>query len=385
MRRKFSFALALLAVAVLPADVGATPTRHIAADAPRDRAVARWISFELDEIAAHAVNPPRAARALALLSAAMEGAVVRARDNPSREAAIDGAATTVLAYLFPDHARGLSATAGRASARSGGFALGRRIGRQVLARTHADGSDSVWDGSVPSGSDFWVPTPPGFVARPLEPLVGTWRPWNVVSGAELRPAPPPLPGSSQFEAELREVYDVSLNLTAEQKRIAAYWADGPGTVTPPGHWNLIALELVAANGLSDTEAAEVFAALNTAQADAFICAWDAKYAYWSPRPVTFIRRELDPSWLPYIVTPPFPAYVSGHATTSGAASTVIARFFPRDAARLFTVADEAALSRLYGGIHFRTDNDAGLLLGSHVGNAALAAMDSGFTWLDELR
>jgi membrane-associated phospholipid phosphatase len=168
------------------------------------------------------------------------------------------------------------------------------------------------------------------------------------------------------------VYEVSRSLSAEQKRIADFWADGPGTDTPPGHWNRIALGLIRSYGLSAREAARVLAALNTAQADAFIACWDAKFIYWSERPLTAIRRELDPGWLPYIATPPFPSYVSGHSSTSGAASTVLARSFPREAERLRAWADEAALSRLYGGIHFRSDNDAGLTLGRTVARAAIA-------------
>ena len=138
-------------------------------------------------------------------------------------------------------------------------------------------------------------------------------------------------------------------------------------MTPPGHWNRIALERVRAEGLSTRRAARVFAALNTAQADAFIACWDAKYAYWSERPVTAIRRERDPSWLSYIATPPFPGYVSGHSTTSGAAAEVLAHFFPGDRRRLRRQAEEAAVSRLYGGIHFRSDNEAGLRLGRAIG------------------
>jgi membrane-associated phospholipid phosphatase len=91
------------------------------------------------------------------------------------------------------------------------------------------------------------------------------------------------------------------------------------------------------------------------------------------RPVTAIRREIDPSWSPLITTPPFPSYVSGHSGTSGAASTVLSAFFPTDAPQVHAWAAEAALSRLYGGIHFRTDNEVGLALGRPVGQAALAA------------
>src|SRR5262249_12461657 len=111
------------------------------------------------------------------------------------------------------------------------------------------------------------------------------RTWNLASASQFRPARPPAYGSAKFLAELNEVYAASQTLTDEQRRIADTWADGAGTVTPPGHWNRIAVDLVGASGRSTLRTAQLFAALNTAQADAFIACWDAKYAYWSIRPI----------------------------------------------------------------------------------------------------
>jgi membrane-associated phospholipid phosphatase len=145
------------------------------------------------------------------------------------------------------------------------------------------------------------------------------------------------------------------------------------TVTPPGHWNAIAVGLVEDANFSTLGTARLFATLNTAQADAFIACWDAKYSYWSLRPVTAVRRLIDPNWLSYIATPPFPSFVSGHSTTSGAAATVLAGFFPERAAELAALAGEAAVSRLYGGIHYRSDNVVGLGLGRRIGQVALHA------------
>jgi membrane-associated phospholipid phosphatase len=343
-----------------------------------DRAVGPWIEVALNEIATHRLDPPHASRVLATLSVAMQGAVARARPTASAAAAVDGAASTVLAYFFRDESgrsHGLATRAEHASVSSstgGGFALGRRVGEQLVARAESDGADAPFTGTIPVGPEFWVPTPPGFLP-PLLPGWGRVLPWNIGDPVALRPPPPPRPGQSAFEAEVREVYDVSRTLTPEQRAIALFWADGPGTFTPPGHWNAIALELVRAHGLDLAQTAHVFAVLNTAQADAFICIWDAKYAYWSLRPITAIRREIDPSWSPLIATPPFPSYISGHSGTSGAAATVLSAFFPDDAAQLNAWAREAALSRLYGGIHFPTDNEVGLALGTSVGQAALAA------------
>ena len=134
---------------------------------------------------------------------------------------------------------------------------------------------------------------------------------------------------------------------------------------------MIALDLLRApdSGLRTTTL--VLAALNTAQADAFIACWDSKYAYYAERPVTAIRRDVDPNWLRLLTTPPFPTYVSGHSTTSAAAATVLSAFFPAHRAQLQAWANEAATSRLYAGIHFRNDNDAGLALGTAVAQAAL--------------
>jgi len=335
-------------------------------------AVAPWIEFELNAIASHATNPPRAARALAHVSSAMYLAALAGDRAP--DDAVAGAASTVLAYLYPDQAAQIQALAGQLADVGGkGFARGRVIGRLLVARAQSDGSDDVWAGTVPMGHGFWVPTPPGFIQSPLEPLAGTWRTWNLQNGSQFRPGPPPRFRSRAFRAEVQEVYDVSQTLTADQKRIANFWADGPQTVTPPGHWNRIALDLVRAAGWPTLRASLLFATLNSAQADAFIACWDAKYAYWSMRPVTAIRQTIDPTWLSYIVTPPFPSYVSGHSTTSGAASTVLAAFFPQQAGELGAMAEEAAASRLYGGIHFRSDNEAGLELGRRVGAVALDA------------
>jgi PAP2 superfamily len=359
---------------------GASPatTTPEASEVVRRAAVTQWIELELDALATHRINPPRASRALALVSRAMYEAALAG--EASREAAVAGAASTVLAFLFPDEGGRIHGLAQRAARASGetpstgkGFVLGRRIGEALIARAQSDGSAAVWNGTPPVGPAFWIPTPPGFVYPPIEPLAGTWRTWNLASGAQFRPGPPPAVGSSQFLAETQEVYAISQSLTGEQKRIADYWADGPGTATPSGHWNVIALDLVREADWGTLATARLFAALNTAQADAFIACWDAKFAYWSLRPVTAIRELIDPSWLSYITTPPFPSYVSGHSTTSGAAATVLSAVFPDKADELASMAEEAAISRLYGGIHFRSDNDVGLELGRRIGTAAVHA------------
>lgn len=356
MRRALVLAIAALVAA--PSAQGAKP------NPAHSDAVQRWVDVTLAEIAAHRTNPPRASRALAHVSAAVYGAAVLG--GKERDDVIGGAASEVLTYLYPDRAAYFDSLAGSGAAQT----RGRALGSAFVERAKHDGSDAVWEGTRPTRPGPWVPTPPAF-APPLEPLAGTWRTWNLASGSQFRPGPPPAFGSAAWRAEVQQVFDVSRSLTPAQTAIALFWADGAGTVTPAGHWNAIALDFAATKNLSTVQLARLFVTLNTAQADAFIACWDAKFTYWTERPVTAIRAEIDPSWSPLIATPPFPSYVSGHSTTSGAAATVLAHFFPRHGDELAAMAEEAALSRLYGGIHFASDNAAGLELGRKVGREAL--------------
>jgi membrane-associated phospholipid phosphatase len=358
----------MLAAAVLGPSAPATAAASSGGHGQGADAATEWIGQTLDQIRVRNVNPPRAARALALVSVGMRNA---ADADGSDRGTVDGAAAAVLGDLFPDAAAALQARAASDGRSTPAVQQGARIGAAVVDRGHADGADVVWNGTMPTFPGAWVPTAPGM--QPLEPMAGTWRPWNIASGSALRPPEPPRPGSDAFERDVREVYDVAEHLTAEQIRIASFWGDGAGTVTPPGHWNVIAGELIA-NGRLDTKAAtRVYATLNTAQADAFIAAWDAKFAYCSVRPVTAIREAIDPEFTPLLTTPPFPSYVSGHSTTSAAAATVLGQFFSRDRDRLSAIAEEASISRLYGGIHYRSDLDAGLDLGRQVAIAAIGA------------
>ena len=164
---------------------------------------------------------------------------------------------------------------------------------------------------------------------------------------------------------------VSKALTPEQKKIADDWNLDQGSVTPSGVWNLKAAKLIEKNNLDTTGAARVFAALNVAVADAMIAAWRVKYEFWTQRPVTAIQDKFDQKFMPYLVTPSFPGYVSAHATVSGAASVVLAGFFPERGDELQKTAAEAALSRLYGGIHFSSDYNQGVALGRRVGEIVL--------------
>jgi len=228
------------------------------------------------------------------------------------------------------------------------------------------------------------PTLPALnIAGVTEPYWGEVRPFLLRTWNECTiPEPPPYSTdtASALYRNARAVYDARAALTEEQRTIALYWADNPGeTGTPVGHWVAIASQMTGRRGLSAPEAARLFVGTATAVADAFIAAWGYKFQYNLIRPRTYIRRVIDPEWEPLIPTPPFPEHPAGHATQSAAAAGAIIGLIgdgPFDdstsiaighEARRFdsflAAADEAGISRLYGGIHFPTGNEAGRDLG----------------------
>jgi membrane-associated phospholipid phosphatase len=371
-------------------------------------AVLPWTEMLLDLFLTAKPSPVRAARALALLHVAMSDAVAVVHDAneiirgpappaevaelalpgagdafafPSAQAAVAGAAASVLSYLFPaESARfaaaedeaALSRLWAGASFRSdvqAGLDIGRAVGALAVARGRNDGSDAEWTGGMPTGEGSWQPTPPRYVPVPSDPLAGTWKTWVLPSGDALRPPPPRASGTLEWKAELAGVQAAVANRTPEQAAAAEFWAGGPGTVTPAGLWIEIARELIARDGLDTIEAATILAVASVAMADAFTCCWDTKFTYWTARPVS-----VDPTLDVLIVTPPFPSYTSGHSTISAAAATVLGDYFPDDAADLAAKAVEAKTSRLWAGIHFGLDNETGAAGGKQVGEMVLRAV-----------
>lgn len=363
-----------------------------------------WVTENMKLVAQQSKNPPLSSRDYSLVSVAMYDATVASYhwkdlykrpapsganpaipagpdpSYPDDHAAIAGAASRVLAYAFPEKPAATYDQEAEAAADSrvdagvnyrsdveAGLALGRAVADAVIARAKADGSDRHFEGQIPTGNDHWAPDP-GTATGPTEPLAGAWKTW-VVDVAAVRPGPPPAYDSVQFRKEAQEVLDVTRNLTPDQKRIADFWKDGGGTPLPAGHWNQIALDVVKKQQLSNPRVARTFALLNVALSDAGNAAWDTKYAYWSPRPMNAIRSlGLDPEFVPYVrPTPSFPSYISGHSTYSSSAAAVLDYLFPDQARNFDAMAQEAASSRLYGGIHFRSDNEVGFMVGTKVG------------------
>jgi hypothetical protein len=370
--------------------------------------VTDWNNAALDAIRAGNNAPPIASRSLAILHVSIYDAVngiARTHEpylvqsnvpaSASRDAAASAAAHLALVNLFPADASSFDALDAVILAaipdgphKTAGTVWGEFVANQILAARANDGSNLIVLPPVDSGPGVWVPTPTAFLSY-LLPQWGFVRPFAMSSSSQFRPPGPPSLDSEQYAADYDEVKELGAAIgstrTEEQTEIALFWADGAGTETPPGHWNSIAQIIAAARGNTLEENARLFALLNIAMADAAMCAWDAKYAFHFWRPVTAINfAEPQLNWMSFIVTPPFPDYVSGHSTFSGAAATVLARFYGtedlpfttgsdflpgvyRSFATCLDAAEEAAVSRLYGGIHFRSANEDGLRAGISIG------------------
>jgi hypothetical protein len=379
--------------------------------------VTHWNTAALNAIRLNKTPPPRASRALAMLHVSIYDAVngIERTNEPyfvrragpsgaSTVAAASAAAHNVLAGLFPtsvasfDQLHSATLAEIRESPRKQrGVTWGETVAAEILAFRANDNSDALVLAPVGAGPGVWVPTGPAFAAF-LLPQWGHVAPFAMPTGAHFRPLGPPALESTTYAQAYEEVKQfggvVSTMRTAEQEQIALFWADGGGTETPPGHWNSIAQTVAWDRRNTMEENARLFALLNVAMADAAICAWEAKYTFNFWRPVTAIRNGdtdgnpatvADPTWTSLLGTPPFPDYVSGHSTFSGAASRVLAHFYKRNRIRFTTGSDflpgvtrhfrsfsaaaaEAAVSRLYGGIHYRFANEDGMSSGVEIGD-----------------
>ncbi len=261
------------------------------------------------------------------------------------------------------------------------------------------GNDGGRDGSLhnfppeytsPVGDQYWEPTPPKYQAA-LQPYWGTNRPFltaNVEGTQPREPIPFSSDSKSEFYKAAEVVYNTVENLTPEQQVIAEYWADDPTTTaTPPGHSISILNQLIKRNNAKLDLAAEAFAKLGIGVSDAFISCWKTKYKTVYPRPITYINAYIDVKWKSVLSTPPFPEYTSGHSVQSGALAEIMTDLFggdkgfvdrthenrkdingiPRTYKNFYEMAEEAAISRLYGGIHYMEAINLGLEQGYKIG------------------
>ena len=346
----------------------------------------RWSAITRDFIsatpAATKPNQQAAFRAFAYLSLAQYRAVVAATEAPAQpphaspQGAVAAASTVVLSALFPADAAffesqlrlqetELDGSEKAQRSFAAGEEVGRAVGREVVEQARSDRFDAAWTGTVPTGPGYWSSDfdPP---RPPLLPLLGQMRAFFMNSGDQFRPGPPPSFGSSDFLAALGEVRLFSDNRTAEQLRIAEFWAMTTGSLVA-GFWNEQATDRIERYHLNERRAAASLALMHMAAMDANIACHDAKYTYWFIRPY-----RADPAITTPIPRPQHPSYPSNHACVSGASAYVLAAIFPADAAQLSAMADEAGESRLYAGIHYRFDKDAGLRIARQVAALALS-------------
>lgn len=385
-------------------------------------------------------TPPVASRAYAYIGVAAFEAVASGSDKretlagqlnglsalPEREAGgaydeaivLDGALAAMVHDLFgntgPTGHRAMDALEARLRAKlteglaadvvSRSEAYGRAIAAQILAWSRDDGGAVVanmgfpFDYKLTPGPAYWVPT--STIVQQQAPLLPEWgrnRTFAMPNGTTCgAPAPPDYSEDriSRYYKEALEVHEVWKNLTPDQRAIARFWADDAMlSVTPPGHWLSIALQIIDRDKIGLEKSVDILARLGIGMADAFIGCWDAKFRHNSVRPITFIRRVIDPKFDTLISTPPFPEYPSGHSAQSAVAAIVFTAIFgdnfafdddtgqpdglkPRSFPSFRAAANEAAISRLYGGIHYR----AAIELGAEQGRCIAAYTVALKTW-----
>ena len=362
-------------------------------------------------------NPPYAARAYAYVSAAQYDALVTAYhfknlynrtapynfdsgvqalipksalpSYPSEDAVVAGASVEMLKLLFPGDIDFIEQKATEemqyrimAGANTRGeLVAGQLLGSQVAdlftARARTDragkaiGTPAQWvalqTNATSRGDVYWksLESP---ARPPMLPLFGKVLPFlfDTLTVVALRPGPPNLAGSAAFNTDLAEVLSYSKNITRDQQAQVEFWADGVGTYTPPGHWNAIAADEFAKQNYSEVRWARNLALLNMAEMDAAICCWDTKYFYFNERP-SQANSEIKTA----TGVPNFPAYTSGHSNFSGAAAAVLTYLLPDRGTKFTDLANQASMSRIYGGLHYRIDCEVGLVTGNKVGQYAI--------------
>ncbi len=356
------------------------PVQTTAVDSTRVSTAVRWNQRAVALVVARQPSSNGQAavsRILTDLSLAQYRALIAAQiagtsaKPPSVSAAIGGASVSVLNAFFPldvasteaqlngDLAIPPAPSAAKEDVPAG-EALGRAIGTAVNAQAAADNYLVVAPGAVPVGADKWVSS----TAAVVRSLHGT-KPFFLTTPNQLRVPAPPAMGSAQFTAALAEVKQIANTRTAAQVAIATNWNTSSGTFTA-GALNLIADDYIRERRPSEYEAVRILAYANAAAFDAQIACWDSKFAYWAIRP-----SQADPSITMAIALPNHPSYPSGHSCMTGAFMGVLSDAMPADRAKFDAMVDEAGMSRVYGGIHFRFDIDAGRDLGRAVSALAL--------------
>jgi membrane-associated phospholipid phosphatase len=348
----------------------------------------RWSEIAVTEYLKNGSGWLIAARGLALMHIAIYDAMVAAWDSkytynrphpstinaglttivanppspsyPAEHAVAAGAASEVLAYIFPDRAaffRERAEEAARSRLTAGvnypsdvtaGLALGRQVAALVITRGKSDGTDGKWTGAVPVGPGKWTGT------NPILPMAGTWKPWVLASANEFRPAPPIAYDSHEKSVELAELKNFPR--TPQTNNEALFWEAAVGGLRTHQYWNEQLSKKTLEYRLDDNppRAARAFVLTFVTLYDAAIGCWEAKYTYWAIRPF-----QLDPEVKPVFATPNHPSYPAAHACASISVTRVLGYLFPRDAEAFAALGERAAASRIWAGIHYRSDIIAG--------------------------
>jgi membrane-associated phospholipid phosphatase len=394
--------------------IGPGPTTRLNADqavgVPFSEGLASpaWQALARDQVAGARLNPVAATRVYATLAVAAYRAVLaveRAEGEPATEplpgeglgrggrerleaerGAVAGASAVVLTSFFPSSTPLFEETVqqqenagpgGPHPAFAAGEQLGRQAGTDAVAAAATDGYTVPWTGTVPVGPGLWFSAGPALNTVANAQLTHT-RPFFLTSRDQFRPGPPPAFGSPEYLTALAEIRQISDTRTSQQTAIAIFWAMNAGTMTTAGFWNVFATKQIEARGLSEREAAHVYALLNTAMFDASIGCWDAKLTYWFIRPS---QADHGIKLIPAVGLPNHPSYPSGHSCASSAAGEVLSHFFADQRDQLDAMVTEAGLARMYAGIHYRFDVETGRSLGRSVALFAIAADASGNTTL----
>ena len=360
----------------------------------------RWNEIAIEALFNGNLAGHAAERALALLNVAMYDATVAAWDSkytydrprpsefrsalqtaipnpnspsyPSEHAVVAGAASEVLAYLFPTDAevfRGNAEQAGRAFLLAGvqypsdvaaGIELGRQVAARVIEYAQTDGSDAQWDGVIPSGPCNWTGS------NPIAPVSGTWKTWVLSSGSEFRPGPPIDCTTPEKAAEMDELRNIER--TRKRSTIAHFNEYGSGATRGYWYWNdQLAKKLFEYKLDSNSpRAVRDYALLYITRYDVSVACFDAKYAYWAIRPF-----QLDPTFQTLFPTPNHPSYPAAHACVSTASAEIMSYLFPDHTAEFQAIAQDAGESRIWAGIHYRSDIDSGNALGHNVGQKVI--------------
>ncbi len=358
--------------------------------------IVAWDAIALRAIRNANLTAEQASRDLAILHSAQYDAVAAAtnpnsafavhavaKPGASPEEAANAAAESVLASLFPAQSSAFwtafsAATSGLPNDASvkDGAALGQDVGQQTIAARANDGST--------------ITTPFGVTANPNWSLV---KPFVITNASQFRPAAPPIAGTTAFDQALAEVTRLgrsnSTARTVDRTAAAQFWDDPIGTSTDAGHWNAIAEEISLARRDTLLNDARAFALLDLGLADSAIASFDAKVAYASVHPITAIETT-DPTWQPLLITPLTSSYVSEHAAFGASAGEILSSAFGKQGrfttttnataaqpSRTFASFAAAGLedgnSRIYGGVNFRFDTQAGATIGVSVAKAVLTA------------